>query len=99
MLSSKLLGITTITYLICMVTYFTYLFFRNPKFGRIITAITIFGLTIHTVALGMRWYESYQLGYGHIPLSNLYESLMSLAWTTVLLPRQPRVKRAWMKAA
>ena len=85
MLSSKLLGITTITYLICMVTYFTYLFFRNPKFGRIITAITIFGLTVHTVALGMRWYESYQLGYGHIPLSNLYESLMSLAWTTVLL--------------
>jgi len=67
------------------VTYFTYLFFRNPKFGRIITAITIFGLTIHTVALGMRWYESYQLGYGHIPLSNLYESLMSLSWTTVLL--------------
>jgi cytochrome c-type biogenesis protein CcsB len=85
MLSSKLLGITTITYLICMVTYFTYLFFRNPKFGKIITGITIFALTVHTVALGLRWYESYQLGYGHIPLSNLYESLMSLAWTTVLL--------------
>ena len=33
----------------------------------------------------MRWYESYQLGHGHIPLSNLYESLMSLAWTTVIL--------------
>ena len=85
MLSSKLLGITTITYLVCMVSYFTYLFFRNPKFGRIITGITIFALTVHTVALGMRWYESYQLGYGHIPLSNLYESLMSLAWTTVLI--------------
>lgn len=85
MLSSKLLGITTITYLICMVSYFTYLFFRNPKFGRIITGITIFALTVHTVALGMRWYESYQMGYGHIPLSNLYESLMSLAWTTVLI--------------
>jgi len=85
MLSSKLLGITTITYLVCMVSYFTYLFFRNPKFGRIITGITIFALTVHTVALGMRWYESYQMGYGHIPLSNLYESLMSLAWTTVLI--------------
>ncbi len=85
MLSSKLLGITTITYLICMVTYFTYLFFRNPKFGRGITGLVMFGLAIHTVALGMRWYESYQLGYGHIPLSNLYESLMSLSWTTVLI--------------
>jgi cytochrome c-type biogenesis protein CcsB len=85
MISSKLLGITTITYLICMVSYFTYLFFRNPKFGRVITGITIFGFIIHTVALGMRWYESYQMGYGHIPLSNLYESLMSLSWTTVLI--------------
>lgn len=85
MISSKLLGITTITYLVCMVSYFTYLFFRNPKFGKIITGITIAGLLVHTAALGMRWYESYQLGYGHIPLSNLYESLMSLSWTTVLV--------------
>lgn len=85
MISSKLLGITTITYLVCMVSYFTYLFFRNPKFGKIITGITSAGLLVHTVALGMRWYESYQLGYGHIPLSNLYESLMSLSWTTVLV--------------
>jgi cytochrome c-type biogenesis protein CcsB len=68
-----------------MVSYFTYLFFRNPKFGKIITGITIAGLLVHTAALGMRWYESYQLGYGHIPLSNLYESLMSLSWTTVLV--------------
>jgi ABC-type transport system involved in cytochrome c biogenesis permease subunit len=85
MISSKLLGIVTFTYLICMVSYFTYLFFRNRKFGQVITGIAIFGLVVHTVALGMRWYESYQLGHGHIPLSNLYESLMSLSWTTVII--------------
>ena len=85
MISSKLLGIVTITYLICMVAYFTYLFFRNRKFGQVITGIVIFGLVVHTAALGMRWYESYQLGHGHIPLSNLYESLMSLSWTTVII--------------
>lgn len=85
MISSKLLGVVTINYLICMVCYFTYLFFRSRKFGQVVTGITILGLAIHTAALGMRWYESYQLGHGHIPLSNLYESLMSLSWTTVLL--------------
>ena len=85
MISSKLLGIVTLTSLICMVLYFTYLFFRNQKFSTVITGITIAGWVVHTLALGMRWYESYQLGYGHIPLSNMYESLISLSWTTVLL--------------
>jgi cytochrome c-type biogenesis protein CcsB len=33
----------------------------------------------------MRWRESYELGIGRIPLTNLYESLIFFAWTIILL--------------
>ncbi len=84
MLSSTFLGITTFTYLLCMTLYFSYLFFRNKTFGKILTILVFFGLAVHTIGLGLRWYESYEIGYGHIPLSNLYEALVSLSWTTVI---------------
>ncbi len=31
---------------------------------------------VHTGSIGLRWLESYQMGIGHAPLSNLYESLV-----------------------
>jgi len=83
--SSTLLGITTFVYLFTMVLYFYYLFFRNKKLGRTIKALTIVGLLVHTAGLILRWIESYQLGYGHIPLTNLYETLVSMSWCTVLV--------------
>ncbi len=39
---------------------------------------------IHTAAIGLRWAESYWMGIGHAPLSNLYESLVFFAWTILL---------------
>ncbi len=36
-------------------------------------------LVIHTVALGIRWYVS-----GHAPMSNGYESMIFVAWVTLL---------------
>ena len=83
--SSSFLGITTFLYLFTMVSYFYYLFFRNRNLGIFITTITIIGLLAHTTGLILRWVESYQLGYGHIPLSNMYEALVSLSWCTVLV--------------
>jgi cytochrome c-type biogenesis protein CcsB len=38
----------------------------------------------HTAAIGYRWIESYQLGIGHAPLSNLYESLVFFGWAFAL---------------
>ncbi|MGE3258589.1 MAG: c-type cytochrome biogenesis protein CcsB, partial [Geobacter sp.] len=40
---------------------------------------------IHTVATGLRWKESYDIGLGHAPLSNLYESVVFFAWSIVLI--------------
>ncbi|MCI5211663.1 MAG: c-type cytochrome biogenesis protein CcsB, partial [Candidatus Electrothrix sp. ATG2] len=42
------------------------------------------GVLIQTGALGLRWYESYQIGIGHAPLTNLYESLVFFAWCTTI---------------
>ncbi|MBI5568973.1 MAG: c-type cytochrome biogenesis protein CcsB [Desulfomonile tiedjei] len=39
---------------------------------------------VHTSAIGLRWIESYQMGIGHAPLSNLYESLIFFAWSMAL---------------
>jgi cytochrome c-type biogenesis protein CcsB len=83
--SSFFLGITTFAYLITMVLYFYYLFFRSKTLGIIIRTATVIALLIHTTGLGLRWYESYQLGYGHIPLSNMYEALVSMSWCIVLV--------------
>jgi cytochrome c-type biogenesis protein CcsB len=33
----------------------------------------------------MRWKESYDMGVGHAPLSNLYESVVFFSWTIVLI--------------
>ncbi|MGD9817169.1 MAG: c-type cytochrome biogenesis protein CcsB [Desulfomonilaceae bacterium] len=38
----------------------------------------------HTASIGLRWAESYWMGIGHAPLSNLYESLIFFGWTIVL---------------
>jgi cytochrome c-type biogenesis protein CcsB len=35
---------------------------------------------VHTGAIILRWIESYQMGIGHAPLSNLYESLVFFGW-------------------
>lgn len=39
---------------------------------------------IHTAGIGLRWIESYEMGIGHAPLSNLYESLVFFAWAIAL---------------
>ena len=84
-MSATLLGITTIGYLLCMTLYFCCLFFKSEKFGRIVTALVVIIAIVHTSGLGLRWWESYQMGHGRVPLTNLYEALIGLSWTTVLL--------------
>jgi cytochrome c-type biogenesis protein CcsB len=43
------------------------------------------GLAIQTAAIGLRWKESYDMGVGHAPLSNLYESVVFFTWTIILI--------------
>jgi cytochrome c-type biogenesis protein CcsB len=83
-----------------MVLYFYYLFFKHPRLALVIKIMAIAGFAAHTAGLGLRWYESYQVGYGHIPLANLYETLASMAWSLVLvlLIMQQRFKNVTLGA-
>ena len=83
--SPQLFTFATIAYLVAMVLYISYLAFRIEGVGKAASFITYAGLGLQTVALGMRWVESYQKGIGRVPLSNLYESLVFFTWSTVLI--------------
>src|SRR5512146_3186692 len=83
--SSMLFSIATLAYLVAMVLYISYLAFRKNSIGLTATVVTAAGFVTQTVALFLRWYESYQMDIGRIPLSNLYESLVFFTWSTVMI--------------
>jgi len=83
--SSQLFNFATVSYLVSMVLYISYLAFRKEAIGKTASYFAYAGLLLQTVALAMRWVESYQMGIGRVPLSNLYESLVFFTWSTVLI--------------
>lgn len=83
--SSFLLGITTFTYLFSTMLYVALFLFKLEKLGKLATWFTSIALLIQTVGIALRWYESYELGIGHAPLTNMYESVVFFAWTIVAL--------------
>ncbi len=83
--SSLLFNLATLAYLVAMVLYISYLAFRKEGIGKIASIVTLTGWVIQTVALFLRWRESYQMDIGRVPLSNLYESLVFFTWSTVLI--------------
>ncbi len=59
------------------------IFFNQSKVLNILTKIAVFAIVFlflyHTFGLGVRWYIS-----GHAPWSNGYESMIYIAWATML---------------
>lgn len=86
--SSLFFGLSSIAYILAMISYIAYLAFRTPMVGLIATVITVFGFVSHTIAFFIRWKEFADLGgmgvMRAIPLTNLYESLIFFAWCIVL---------------
>ncbi len=83
--SSQLLGITTFTYLFSTLLYVAILVFKAPRLGIVATLFTLAAWLIQTAGLGLRWMESYQMGIGHAPLTNMYESVVFFSWTIIIL--------------
>ncbi len=86
MLSTDIFTYTTFGYLACVVLWLiayvsseTGSMFRKAVFGLLIAL-----WALHTGGIALRWIESYQLGMGHAPLSNLYESLIFFGWSIAL---------------
>ena len=85
MVNVKILDIVTFLYLLSSTLYVTHSLFKKNRLGQLATYITITSLTGHTLAFVIRWIESYQLGFGHFHIINMYESLTFSVWAIVVI--------------
>ena len=85
MISTKILSLVTFIYFAAFVFYLFGMTLGRDFWGRLATYMATAGLITQTVALILRWKASYDLGIGHAPLSNFYESLIFFSWTIVFL--------------
>jgi cytochrome c-type biogenesis protein CcsB len=72
-------------YLISFLGYLVFATSQKKTLGTLTTYLLTFGLTLHSGGLVIRWLETHQTGYGYVPLSNMYESLIFFSWTTILV--------------
>jgi len=79
MTSSLLLSATTFVYGFAGFVYLFAWIFQKPRAAVLGTGAAAAGWVLNAAGFGLRWAESYRMGYGHAPLSNLYESLVFFA--------------------
>ena len=83
--SQTFFNISMAVYLFCFLGYLIFAASRNRMLGTFSTSLLIIGLLIHTGGLVSRWLETHRTGYGYVPLSNMYESLIFFSWTIVFI--------------
>jgi cytochrome c-type biogenesis protein CcsB len=81
--NTHVLSVVTFVYGLAAVLYVFSWVFRKEMPGKLATWVTLAACIGNAAGLALRWYESYQIGigYGHAPLSNIYESLTFFALT------------------
>ncbi len=84
MLNVRLFDLTTLLFGVASVNYVAALYGKKETIARIGTWFCIAAAVVSTAAIGVRWAESYQMGIGRIPVTNLYESLVFFAWSVNL---------------
>jgi cytochrome c-type biogenesis protein CcsB len=84
-MSGSIFNYITFLYFFAFMAYLLLMIIDKKIFGKIATIITAAGFLGHTVGIILRWIESYQMGIGRAPLSNMYESLVFFSWTVILL--------------
>ncbi|MCF8039732.1 MAG: c-type cytochrome biogenesis protein CcsB [Desulfohalobiaceae bacterium] len=85
MSSSYLLSIVTFVYALAAFFYAAAWIFHKESLTVPARWVTVAAVLGNTAGIIWRWAESYQLGIGHAPFSNLYESLVFFAWTIGVL--------------
>ena len=85
MTSSFLLSLTTFVFFACTLFYLSGTIFRYPPLLKAGTFTGWAALLVLTAGMGLRWAESYRMGYGHAPLANMYESLVFASWAIMII--------------
>jgi len=85
MTSATLFSLVTFIYGLALILYVITWIFTKPFFGKLATGVMIAAAMGNGVGIALRWVESYQMGYGHAPLSNLYESLIFFSFCIAVI--------------
>jgi ABC-type transport system involved in cytochrome c biogenesis permease subunit len=83
--SSQFLSIATFVFGLAALLYMAALIFKKNKLAVPARWTVVAAVGMTTAGLLLRWVESYRLGFGHAPLSNLYESLVFFSWTAGII--------------
>jgi cytochrome c-type biogenesis protein CcsB len=83
--SQTFFNISMAIYLISSLGYLIFAATRSHRMGTLCTYLLLLGLLVHSAGLVFRWVETHQTGYGYVPLSNMYESLIFFSWTIILI--------------
>jgi cytochrome c-type biogenesis protein CcsB len=83
--SAWLFSLVMYAYLAVTIIYLLHAVTGNQKVGLVATAALIATVGVQTIGLGYRWVETHQTGYGYVPLSNMYESLVFFSWTIAII--------------
>lgn len=74
--NSLIFNITTLVYFLASFVYLIHWIFKWEKGGTVGSAIAWCGLFLNLTGFFVRWIQTHQAGFGYVPLSNLYESLV-----------------------
>jgi cytochrome c-type biogenesis protein CcsB len=85
MLNDKLLGVTTLLEVPLVLMFLVSLVTNRESALKAAWLLLYVIFALHTAGLLVRWQESYALGIPHVPLTNLYESLIFYAWCLLLI--------------
>jgi cytochrome c-type biogenesis protein CcsB len=96
--SSTLFGISTFAYFVATAVYVSYVAVRKNAVALTASAVTIFGFFLQTVALVLRWIDSFNIWAESAPsttfiesllrgapLRNMFESMIFFVWCIVLI--------------
>src|SRR4030067_3531476 len=72
-------------YIIAFSCYLLFIATKKRTMGTVAFCVILSGFLVHLAGLLIRWWESYATGYGYVPLSNIYESLIFFSWAIVLV--------------
>ena len=78
-------NVAMLIYFVDFLCYLLFIVTKKQILGRFAFWVILIGFFIHLTGLLIRWRESYLTGYGYIPLSNMYESLVFFSWAIVLV--------------
>jgi cytochrome c-type biogenesis protein CcsB len=85
MSDTTLVSGVTFIYLLSFILYMVRMVRETDCWGAAASWVARAGFILQTAALLLRWKASYDLGIGHVPLANFYESLVFFAWAILLV--------------